>query len=420
LIGEAQVIEQFVVASGEPLFGKQPLICGDTVVWKRYSEVRGTIGWIQGMNLSRRTPGWVNIVPHWASHAGVQLSREYVFWLGEDSTNRDILAGVHATPLSGLQVVPRRSFRVTDFGEAIAINRLYVFIRESLYLESSPLRGQIFAKPLDRLEDPEAARFVVRPRAETSYARAYAASERYFVWMDRDPADCPADTWKVYAKSMEDLFTPGAERLVYDTRIVDCDGTNLGVHDRYVVVKAAEEPVEPPLTIIVLADIEGEQEPIVLAREPNVERLVSLPAISEYYAIWTRIYEDFSHHIFGQRLEGGRPVGEVFALGQGDWATIERNIVVANGGLFLVEAGLFSTGIIATELELLGADDVGDVNADGSINISDPVALLNYLFLGEWRPRLRLADADSDRVIEITDAVVILNFLFLGGPRPGT
>lgn len=65
----------------------------------------------------------------------------------------------------------------------------------------------------------------------------------------------------------------------------------------------------------------------------------------------------------------------------------------------------------------------GDANADGKINITDAIFVLNFLFLGGATPRcLDAADADdkSERAVNITDAIYLLNFLFLGGPSPPT
>jgi len=60
-------------------------------------------------------------------------------------------------------------------------------------------------------------------------------------------------------------------------------------------------------------------------------------------------------------------------------------------------------------------------NADSStaLDISDPVFLLTYLFLGGGRPAcLDAADADDSGTIDLTDAVFSLNFQFLAGPTP--
>ncbi len=61
----------------------------------------------------------------------------------------------------------------------------------------------------------------------------------------------------------------------------------------------------------------------------------------------------------------------------------------------------------------------GDANGDGSINITDGIFILNYLFLGGAAPAcLEAANANDDSGINITDGIYVLNYLFLGGPEP--
>ncbi|HZN01961.1 MAG TPA: hypothetical protein VFD06_00090, partial [Candidatus Polarisedimenticolia bacterium] len=77
-----------------------------------------------------------------------------------------------------------------------------------------------------------------------------------------------------------------------------------------------------------------------------------------------------------------------------------------------------------------GLQKPNDMNGDGSLDISDPVATLNHLFLGGPGPacgdntithpsNLTLLDANDSGAIDISDPVFVLNFLFLGGPTPG-
>jgi hypothetical protein len=77
--------------------------------------------------------------------------------------------------------------------------------------------------------------------------------------------------------------------------------------------------------------------------------------------------------------------------------------VVALAGLALaVRAGEFSRG---------------DANGDGGVDISDPVAVLRYLFAGGQPPAcLDAADADDSGTVDVTDPVYVLRFLFRGGP----
>jgi hypothetical protein len=61
--------------------------------------------------------------------------------------------------------------------------------------------------------------------------------------------------------------------------------------------------------------------------------------------------------------------------------------------------------------------------SDGSVDISDAIAILGYLFLGSGTPPcLDAADVDDSGVIDIADPVNLLTFLFQGGvtpPAPG-
>lgn len=58
----------------------------------------------------------------------------------------------------------------------------------------------------------------------------------------------------------------------------------------------------------------------------------------------------------------------------------------------------------------------GDVTRDRAIDISDPVAILGALFLGQEAPCMEAADANADRAVDLSDAVHILAYLFRGGP----
>ena len=66
----------------------------------------------------------------------------------------------------------------------------------------------------------------------------------------------------------------------------------------------------------------------------------------------------------------------------------------------------------------------GDVNADGRINIADPISLLGFLFGGSEAPSCTdTADANDDGKIDIADPIRILGYLFGGQgelPPPNT
>jgi len=60
-----------------------------------------------------------------------------------------------------------------------------------------------------------------------------------------------------------------------------------------------------------------------------------------------------------------------------------------------------------------------DANANGGVDIADPTALLNFLFLGGVAPPCPdAADANDSGALDLSDAVYTLTFLFLGGPPP--
>jgi hypothetical protein len=60
----------------------------------------------------------------------------------------------------------------------------------------------------------------------------------------------------------------------------------------------------------------------------------------------------------------------------------------------------------------------GDANADATLNVADPVAILTHLFSTKALPCLDAADADGNDALELTDAVRLLGFLFLGTEPP--
>jgi hypothetical protein len=62
---------------------------------------------------------------------------------------------------------------------------------------------------------------------------------------------------------------------------------------------------------------------------------------------------------------------------------------------------------------LPGAFRRGDADGNGSVNITDPIRILRWLFIGETPPScFDAADTDDSGSIDITDAVRILVYLF--------
>ncbi len=61
----------------------------------------------------------------------------------------------------------------------------------------------------------------------------------------------------------------------------------------------------------------------------------------------------------------------------------------------------------------------GDVNNDGAVNVSDIVALNNYLYSGaEEPPCVNQADVDDNGLLDLSDSVYLSQFLYSGGVEP--
>ncbi len=61
----------------------------------------------------------------------------------------------------------------------------------------------------------------------------------------------------------------------------------------------------------------------------------------------------------------------------------------------------------------------GDSNGDESVNVSDAVFIINYVFVNGPEPDpLESADANCDASVNVSDAVWIINYVFVGGNQP--
>ncbi len=61
----------------------------------------------------------------------------------------------------------------------------------------------------------------------------------------------------------------------------------------------------------------------------------------------------------------------------------------------------------------------GDVNADGGIDLADPVYLISALFReGAAIPCMKAADANDDGAVDLPDAAALIGYFFSGGTPP--
>jgi hypothetical protein len=62
----------------------------------------------------------------------------------------------------------------------------------------------------------------------------------------------------------------------------------------------------------------------------------------------------------------------------------------------------------------------GDVDGDGSLNVSDVIGIILHLFEGSTIACLKSADVDGSGALDVTDPVYVLEYLFLTGPAPAS
>jgi hypothetical protein len=68
---------------------------------------------------------------------------------------------------------------------------------------------------------------------------------------------------------------------------------------------------------------------------------------------------------------------------------------------------------------IYGSYICGDANGDGSVNVSDAVYIINYIFIGGDAPDpLASANVNCDMGVNVSDAVWIINYIFIGGNDP--
>lgn len=116
-------------------------------------------------------------------------------------------------------------------------------------------------------------------------------------------------------------------------------------------------------------------------------------------------------------LELYDPIGRAVALpGNGAiQVTLPRNGTYTA----LAYSAVHETGTYRISLALSTVFVRGDANDDGTLDIGDPVHILNLLFMENRQPGCRESlDSNNNSRIDITDGVFLLNFLFLGGPPP--
>jgi hypothetical protein len=162
------------------------------------------------------------------------------------------------------------------------------------------------------------------------------------------------------------------------------------------------------------------------------------------YSVWSQ-FLDFSARagtgiIAGSVANGsGQALGDVLVEAQGDISATTstspegvyslRELPCGTYTLHLSRSGYHDTTIASTLVDRLDSTVVnivmtrnylcGDANGSGSVNISDAVSLIAYIFSGGSAPNPLIAgDANCSGSVNISDAVYLIAYIFSGGPQP--
>jgi len=167
-------------------------------------------------------------------------------------------------------------------------------------------------------------------------------------------------------------------------------------------------------------------------RESNLNRSVAQIAISQRDVPALPIYLKIKRvgaRIGFERSADGVAYTEVGSKDLGTGAntllTLGENFFI---GLVATASGVGSSRVIFSSVSGPSFKEIvppknnfrrGDVDASATIDISDAVGILSYLFQGTGTPEcLEAADTDDNGEVDITDAVNNLGYQFLGQPPP--
>ena len=127
----------------------------------------------------------------------------------------------------------------------------------------------------------------------------------------------------------------------------------------------------------------------------------------------------FSRNAFARLSIGTEPGGGMIYLAANAGSESFEPGAGQQGGSLLASYGNYvdASGVtrFTPELHFLRSD----ANGDETVNLSDAVFVIAYLFLDGERPRINEAsDINADGALDLADPVYLLNFLYRGGPQP--
>src|SRR5690606_3962317 len=104
----------------------------------------------------------------------------------------------------------------------------------------------------------------------------------------------------------------------------------------------------------------------------------------------------------------------------GSSASPHFTVTQASGGQSTaIGPSLSSHFVVKAGFVYMTAARSGDVNADGSVSISDVVYVINYIFASGPEPQpYSSGDVNCDGIVSISDAVYLITYIFAGGSPP--
>jgi hypothetical protein len=114
-----------------------------------------------------------------------------------------------------------------------------------------------------------------------------------------------------------------------------------------------------------------------------------------------------------------------FDMMPGDSQEVVAAIVVGQGADRLTSISLlraaaqYAKGVYDMDYDLSLMTGCGDANGDGTVNVSDAVFIINYLYVEGMVPTpLRIGDVNCNGDVDISDVIYIINYVFIGGYPP--
>jgi hypothetical protein len=141
-----------------------------------------------------------------------------------------------------------------------------------------------------------------------------------------------------------------------------------------------------------------------------------------FVVTWSSAGEYGTKSVFARRYDqNGAAKGSPFRVNASTTGNSAASSVTISNLSDFVVTWTAPTGADGSGLGIFGQrycySQEGDANADGVVNVSDGLYLINYLFAGGSAP-LADCDANGDTHTDVADVFYVINYLFAAGPAP--